>query len=188
IKNFQIFAQVHQGGRACKAICGQNMILLLFLEKKSQSSDVCKVLQVIRNIIPILGNGSTAKLLSAVSPLYISAELDMRLRIYDLLDDLVEYDASVLSVAKLLRKLNTTSTLGWRDHDVILDAYKIINTDFFRNCQVEHALLILSHCVLDMSSEETTFVCSAQRSLLSYVDFSALMLLQEGSSEQELSV
>ncbi|KAK2393598.1 ARM repeat superfamily protein [Trifolium repens] len=163
-------------------------ILLLFLEKKLQSCDVCKVLQVIRNIIPILGNGSTAKLLSAVSPLYISAELDMRLKICDLLDDLVEYDASVLSVAKLLRQLNTTSTLDGHDHGVILEPYKIINTDFFRNCQMEHALLILSHCVLDMSSEKTTFVCSAQSSLLSFVDFSALMLLQEGSSEQELSV
>jgi len=90
--------------------------------------------------------------------------------------------------AKLLRQLNTTSTLGWLDHDVILNAYSIINTDFFRNVQVEHALLILSHCVLDMSSEETTFVSSAQSSLLSFVDFSALILLQEGSGEQELSV
>ncbi|RHN69146.1 hypothetical protein MtrunA17_Chr3g0121561 [Medicago truncatula] len=164
-------------------------ILLLFLEKKTQSSDVCiEVLQVIQNIIPILGNGSTAKILSAVSPLYISAELDMRLRICDLLDVLVASDASVLTVANLLRQLNTTSTLGWLDHDVILNAYRIINTDFFRNVQVEHALLILSHCVLDMSSEETTFVSSAQSSLLSFVDFSALILLQEGSNEQELSV
>ncbi|XP_045811204.1 small subunit processome component 20 homolog isoform X1 [Trifolium pratense] len=164
-------------------------ILLLFLEKKTQDSDVCiEVLQVIQNIIPILGNGSTAKILSAVSPLYISAELDMRLRICDLLDVLVASDASVLSVAELLRKLNTTSTLGWLDHGVILNAYSIINIDFFRNVQVEHALLVLSHCVLDMSSEETTFVCSAQNSLLSFVDFSALILSQQGSSEQELSI
>ncbi|GAU23586.1 hypothetical protein TSUD_385740 [Trifolium subterraneum] len=33
-----------------------------------------------------------------------------------------------------------------------------------------------------------TFLCSAQRSLLSFVDLSALVLLQEGSSEQESSV
>lgn len=64
--------------------------------------DVCiEVLQVIQNIIPILGNGSTAKILSAVSPLYISAELDMRLRICDLLDVLVASDASVLTVVIL---------------------------------------------------------------------------------------
>ncbi|XP_004492742.1 uncharacterized protein [Cicer arietinum] len=164
-------------------------ILLLFLEKKTQSSDVyIEVLQVIQNIIPILGNGSTAKILGAISPLYISAELDGRLRICDLLDVLVVSDASVLPVAKLLRQLNTTSTLGWLDHDAILNAYKVINADFFRNVQVEHALLILSHCVHDMSSEETTFVCSAQSSLLSFVDFSALILCQEGNSEQELSV
>ncbi|CAI8597993.1 unnamed protein product [Vicia faba] len=164
-------------------------ILLPFLEMKRQSSDVCiEVLQVIQNIIPILGNGSTTKILSAVSPLYISAELDMRLRICDLLDVLVASDASVLLVAKLLRQLNATSSLGWLDHDVISDAYKNINTDFFRNVEMEHASLILSHCVLDMSSEETTFVCNAQSSLLSFVGFSALILLQEVSSEQELSV
>jgi U3 small nucleolar RNA-associated protein 20 len=89
--------------------------------------------------------------------------------------------------AELLRQLNTTSTLGWLDYDVILNAYSIINIDFFRNVQVEHALLVLSHCVLDMSSVETTFVCSAQSSLLSFVEFSALILSQEGISEQELS-
>ncbi|CAK8567091.1 unnamed protein product [Lathyrus sativus] len=164
-------------------------VLLPFLEMKTQSSDVCiEVLQVIQNIIPILGNGSTTKILSAVSPLYISSELDMRLRICDLLDVLVASDASVLLVAKLLRQLNATSSLGWLDHDVILDAYKNINTDFFRNVEVEHASLILSHCVLDMSSEETTFVYNAQSSLLSFVDFSALILLQVVSSEQELTV
>ncbi|KAJ1404603.1 Down-regulated-in-metastasis protein [Sesbania bispinosa] len=164
-------------------------ILLLFMEKETQSSGVCvEAFLVIQNIIPILGHGSTTKILSAVSPLYISAELDMRLRICDLLDALAASDASVLSVAKLLRQLNTTSTLGWLDHDSILNAYRIINTDFFRNVQVEHALLILSHCVHDMSSEETTFVCCAQSSLLSFVDFSALILCQEGSSEQELSL
>lgn len=64
----------------------------------------------------------------------------------------------------------------------------MINIDFFRNVQVEHALLILSHCVLDMSSEETTFIYSAHSSLLSFVDFSALILCQEGSSDQELPV
>ncbi|RDY00034.1 Small subunit processome component 20-like protein, partial [Mucuna pruriens] len=164
-------------------------ILLLFMEKKTQNSDVwVEALQIIQNIIPLLGHGSATKILSAVSPLYISAELDMRLRICDLLDAIVASDATVLSVAKLLRQLNATSTLGWLDHDAILNAYGIINTDFFRNIQVEHALLILSHCVHDMSSEETTFMCSALSSLLSFVDFSALILCQEGDSEEQLSV
>ncbi|CAJ1855344.1 unnamed protein product [Sphenostylis stenocarpa] len=164
-------------------------ILLLFMEKKTQNSDVwVEALEVIQNILPTLGYGSTNKILSAVSSLYISAELDMRLRICDLLDALVASDASILSVAKVLRQLNTTSTLGWLDHDAILDAYKIINIDFFRNVQVEQALLILSHCVHDMSSEETTFMCSALSSLLSFVDFSALILHQEGNSDEHMSV
>ncbi|XP_027937625.1 small subunit processome component 20 homolog isoform X2 [Vigna unguiculata] len=164
-------------------------ILLLFMEKKTQNSDVwVEVLQVIQNILPTLGHESTTKILSAVSPLYISAELDMRLRICDLLDALVASNTSILPVAKLLRQLNTTSTLGWLDHDAILDAYRIINIDFFGSVQVEQALLILSHCVHDMSSEETTFMCSAHSSLLSFVDFSALILHQEENSEEHISV
>ncbi|CAL0335754.1 unnamed protein product [Lupinus luteus] len=164
-------------------------ILLLFFDKKTPNSDVCiEALQVIQNIIPILGHGSTTKILSAVSPLYISSESDMRLRICYLLDALVESDASVLRVAKLLRQLNATTSLGWVDHDTILNAYSSINTDFFRTVQVEHALLLLSHCVRDMSSEETTFMRSAYSSLLSFVEFSSVILRQDGNSEQELSI
>ncbi|XP_057754877.1 uncharacterized protein LOC130974144 isoform X1 [Arachis stenosperma] len=160
-------------------------ILLLFIGKKTASSDLClEVLQIIQNIAPILGDGSTAKILSALSPLYILAELDMRLRICDVLDALAASDASVLSVAKILRQLNTTSTLGWLDHDAILDAYRIIDNDFFASVQVEHALLVLSHCVHDMSSEETTFMYSAYSSLLSFVEFFGLILCKEGNSEQ----
>ena len=69
--------------------------------------DVCvEALQIIQNIAPTLGDGSTSKILSAVSPLYISAELDMRLRICDVLDALVASDASVLSVVILLFSLS----------------------------------------------------------------------------------
>lgn len=61
--------------------------------------EVCiEVLQVIQNFIPILGNGRTTEILSAISPLYILAELDMRLRVCNLLDALVASDASLLSV------------------------------------------------------------------------------------------
>ncbi|MED6178986.1 hypothetical protein PIB30_112672, partial [Stylosanthes scabra] len=105
----------------------------------------------------------------------------MRLRICDFLDALAASDASVLSVAKILRQLNTTSTLGWPDHDAILDAYRIINNDFFATVQVEHALLVLSHCVHDVSSEETTFMYSAYSSLLSFVEFFSLILCEEGN-------
>ncbi|KAI4344960.1 hypothetical protein L6164_012132 [Bauhinia variegata] len=164
-------------------------ILLLFVEKKSQISDVCfEVLQVIQNFIPMIGNGSTTKILSAVSPLVISAELDMRLRICDLLDVLAAFDTSVLTLAKLLRQLNATSTMGWLDHDSILNAYESINTDFFKSVQVNHALLVLSHSVHDMSSEELTFGRSAYGSLLSFIDFSALIIHQEGNCDEELAM
>lgn len=61
--------------------------------------DACaEVLEVIQNFIPILGNGCTTKILNAISPLYILAELDMRLRVCDLLDALAASDTSILLV------------------------------------------------------------------------------------------
>lgn len=90
--------------------------------------------------------------------------------------------------AKLLRQLNATSSMGWLNHDAILEAYESINIDFFRVVKADLALLVLSHCVHDMSSKELTFVVSACGSLLSFVDFSALILNKEGNSEGELSV
>ncbi|XP_028759690.1 small subunit processome component 20 homolog isoform X2 [Neltuma alba] len=164
-------------------------ILLLFIEKKSLTPDACaEVLEVIQNFIPILGNSCTTKILNAISPLYILAELDMRLRVCDLLDALATSDTSVLLVAKLLRQLNATSSMGWLNHDAILEAYESINTDFFGKVEADHALLVLSHCVHDMSSKELTFVVSACGSLLSFVDFSALIFNKEGNSDGELSV
>lgn len=61
--------------------------------------DACaEVLEVIQNFIPILENGCTTKILNSISPLYILAELDMRLRVCDLLDALAASDTSILLV------------------------------------------------------------------------------------------
>ena len=57
-----------------------------------------EALQVIRDIIPVSGSETSPKILNAVSPLLISAGLDMRLAICDLLGVLAKTDPSVLSV------------------------------------------------------------------------------------------
>ena len=62
-------------------------------------TDACvEALQVIRDIIPVSGSETSPKILNAVSPLLISAGLDMRLAICDLLGVLAKTDPSVLSV------------------------------------------------------------------------------------------
>ncbi|KAJ7955379.1 Small subunit processome component 20-like protein [Quillaja saponaria] len=163
-------------------------IVLLFLEKGSQSSDVCiEAIQVIRDIIPVLGSGITTKILKSVSSLLISAELDMRLCICDLLDALAENDASVFLVAKLVRELNaiSASEMGELDYDAVINCYGRINAELFSEVQVDHAVLILSHCVHHMSSEELILRESAHRSLLSFVDFSALLLCGEGNNQEK---
>ncbi|KAK9281533.1 hypothetical protein L1049_004436 [Liquidambar formosana] len=165
-------------------------ILLPFLTKRAQNSDVCgKAVQVIRDIIPVLGSETTATILNSVSPLLISAEQDMRLSICDLLDGLAETDPSVLLVAKLIRELNATSVMemGDLDYDTIINAYEKIGIEFFYSVREDHALVILSHFVYHMSSEEIILRHSAYRSLLLFVEFSALILCQEEKNQQEIS-
>lgn len=91
--------------------------------------------------------------------------------------------------AKLVRDLNATSAaeLGSLDYDTIINAYEKICVNFFYAIHEDHALVILSHCVYDMSSEELILRHSAYRSLLSFVEFSALILGQEGKGQQEMT-
>ncbi|XP_059666315.1 uncharacterized protein LOC132312087 [Cornus florida] len=162
-------------------------ILLPFLAKRAQNSEAqAEVLQVIRNIVPVLGNENTAKIVNAVSPLLISAGLDVRVSICDLLDTLGENDTSLLPVAKIVRELNSTSVIemGELDYDTIVSAYGKINKDFFYTVQEKQALLILSHSVHDMSSDELILRHSAYRLLLTFVEFSAGILDLEVKSDE----
>ncbi|KAA8534172.1 hypothetical protein F0562_031635 [Nyssa sinensis] len=162
-------------------------ILLPLLAKRAKISDAhVEALQVIRHIIPVLQNESTAKILNAVSPLLISAGLDVRISICDLLDALSGNDSSVLPVAKLVRELNATSAMemGGLDYDTVISAYEKITIGFFYTVRKEHALIILSHSVHDMSSEELILRHSAYRLLLSFVEFSAEVLDREVMSDE----
>ncbi|KAB1216916.1 hypothetical protein CJ030_MR4G016071 [Morella rubra] len=157
-------------------------ILLPFISRRAKNFDLCsEAVQVIRDIVPVLGSDSTKEILVAVSPLLASVELEMRLAICNLLDSLAEADASVLFMAKLVRDLNATSAaeIGSLDYDTIVNAYEKICVDFFYTVHEDHALVILSHCVHDLLSEELILRNSAYRSLLSFVEFSSLILGQE---------
>ena len=69
------------------------MICSPFLGKKAQNSDACvEALQLIRDIIPVSGGETSPKILNVVSPLLISAGLDIHLVICGLLGDLAETD------------------------------------------------------------------------------------------------
>ncbi|WCJ33154.1 ARM repeat superfamily protein [Euphorbia peplus] len=154
-------------------------VLLPLLAKRCEASDVyINYLQIIQDVMPALGNDRTTEILNAICPLLISVELNVRLSICGLLDALDKIDPSVSRVAKLLRELNATSALemGGLDYDAIINAYEQINVDFFLSLIEDHAILILSHCVYDMSSDDLIMRQSAYRSLLSFVEFSTLIL------------
>ncbi|KAL6970989.1 hypothetical protein U1Q18_030668 [Sarracenia purpurea var. burkii] len=147
-----------------------------------------EALHVIQQIIPVLGSEScTTEILNAVSPLLISVGLVVRMSICDLLDALAGTDTSLIPVAKLVRELNSTSAMemGGLDYDTIISAYEKINKDFFYTVGEKHALVILSHAVHDMSSEDLILRQSGYRSLLSFVEFSGEILDRELVSDDQ---
>ncbi|XVF29034.1 hypothetical protein REPUB_Repub15cG0084600 [Reevesia pubescens] len=163
-------------------------ILLPFLSKRVKVSDICiEAIQVIRDIIPVLGSERTAEILNAVAPLLISAKLDIRVFLCDLLEALAGSDSSVLVVARHVRQLNATSAfeLDELDYDTIGKAYEEIGIGFFHAMPVEHALLILSQSVHDMSSDELILRHHAYRLLLTFLDFSTKILGQEDTDHHE---
>ncbi|BFG40983.1 hypothetical protein CerSpe_272570 [Prunus speciosa] len=91
---------------------------------------------------------------------------------------------------KLVQDFNATSNteLGSLDYDNVVNAYEKISVDIFYTIREDHALVILSHCVYDMSSEELILRHSAYKSLRSFVEFAALILGQVVNNHCEMPV
>ncbi|KAG5549083.1 hypothetical protein RHGRI_014451 [Rhododendron griersonianum] len=163
-------------------------IMLVLLTKGVQDCGVCvEALNVIRQMIPVVGSESTTKILNAVSPLLASVSLDVRMSVCDLLDALAGTDSSLVTVAELVRELNSTFAMemGGLDYDSIINAYEKINKDFFYTVREKHALVILSHAVHDLSSEELVLRQSGFKLVLSFVEFSAEILDREMKSDDQ---
>ncbi|WOG89602.1 hypothetical protein DCAR_0208840 [Daucus carota subsp. sativus] len=164
-----------------------DVLLPLLTKKPCNTDELVEILHVIQHIVQVSGSGTSSKIVNSISPLLISAGPDIRLCICDLLETVSHNDPSTLTVANLLRELNATSTseIGGLDYDTIIGAYDKINIEFFFDVPEEHALVILSHFVHDMSSEELILRQSAYRLLLLFVEFCGRILDEEAKSEKE---
>ncbi|KAH6811413.1 hypothetical protein C2S51_025175 [Perilla frutescens var. frutescens] len=162
-------------------------ILLPYLTKKNQNFDTCvHALQIIRQVVTVVGNGKSKKILNSISPLLTSADLAVRNSIIDVLDAVASNDSSLLTMAKILRELNATCAMEMSglDYDKIFSAYEKVNVNFFYTIEGEHALPILAHAVHEMSSEEMILRQSAFRLLLSFIEFSVEILNGSPESDQ----
>ncbi|KAF6153049.1 hypothetical protein GIB67_034771 [Kingdonia uniflora] len=187
-------------------------IVLPSVRVKTTLSDECvDGLHIIEGILPELGSECSKLILTTVAPLLISASLEVRLSICDLLASLgVKDSADALLViaglvvelslgvflylcinlvhtnnlmqGKLVKELNAISVteMGELDYDTRVNAYDSIRPEFFFTVRDDHALVVLSHSIYDMSSEELILRQSACRLFLSFIKFSAFVL---GSNE-----
>eukprot|EP00268_Persea_americana_P031222 TRINITY_DN30328_c0_g1_i1.p1 TRINITY_DN30328_c0_g1~~TRINITY_DN30328_c0_g1_i1.p1 ORF type:complete len:2757 (-),score=438.74 TRINITY_DN30328_c0_g1_i1:344-7405(-) len=163
-------------------------IMLPFLAKRALSSDEClEGLRVIQVILSVVGGDNAGKILNVVHPLLLSSGLEIRLAVCDVIDGLAVNDPSLAILAKLVHDLNamSLSEMGEIDYDTRINAYEAITPELFFSGKEEHALVILSHCIYDMSSDELIFRQSATKSLLSFVKFAASFLECEAIGGQE---
>ena len=81
-------------------------------------------------------------------------------------------------MANLINELNVTSVVetSGLDYDTIVYAYEKISMEFFNNIAENQALVILSRCIYDMSSNELTLRHSAYRSLVSLLNSPSKLL------------
>ncbi|XP_042384346.1 U3 small nucleolar RNA-associated protein 20-like isoform X1 [Zingiber officinale] len=161
-------------------VAGQFVDILLpcFKKKNLNIDDALSGLLVLKGTLSVVGSESYEKILKAILPLLVSSGLDVRLCICDILHGLKDIDSSIASVAKLLCDLNAVSSslLGELDYDRRISAYEKIKPGLFSELKVEHVMLILSHCVYDMSHVELIFRQSASNALLSFIHFAASVL------------
>lgn len=71
------------------------------------------------------------------------------------------------------------------DYEKIVKAYVEINEDFFNKSSEQHAMIILSQSIYNISSESIMLRGSAQKLLSSFIDFSASILCEEASAHSE---
>ncbi|KNA06859.1 hypothetical protein SOVF_177220 isoform A [Spinacia oleracea] len=163
-------------------------ILLLLASDGIKNADVCmEALQILRDIVSALPSETNTRILKAISPILISAQRDVRLSVCDLFVALAENDSSMCSMVKLICELNATSEkeMGELDFDIIINAYDRITADYFFGVSEDQALVILSHCIYDIKSDEIVLRQCAYKSLLSFVEFSALRI-GDGLEKQEI--
>ncbi|KAG9451956.1 hypothetical protein H6P81_004860 [Aristolochia fimbriata] len=162
--------------------------IFLLLSNQFIAEECIEGLHVIQGILPVVGLEAVGKILAALAPLLVFAELDVRLCVCDVLDGLAVKKPSLDFLAKLLRSLNAVSTeeIGEFDYDARVNAYEKITPELFFMLEEDSALVILSHCIYDMSSEELILRQSASKSLLSFVKFSAVLLGPNEASQQDM--
>ncbi|KAK9122055.1 hypothetical protein Syun_019672 [Stephania yunnanensis] len=164
-------------------------IALQFLGQKTQESDNCReALHAIQGVIPVMGGKTSGKFLNVFAPLLTSAGLDVRLSICNLLDALASKDPSITVLAKLICELNAISSteIDELDYDTRVSAYEKVDPKFFSTFTVDRALIILSHSVYDMSSEDLILRQSASMLFISFVRFCSFILDHQVVGGQEM--
>lgn len=164
-------------------------IMLPYIKTRGLNEEEClEGLSIMNRLIPILDMDTHGKVLAAICPLLIYSGLNVRLSICGILNELSAKDGSISVLAGLLQKLNAVSSGGMDEleFDTRLEAYKEVTPIFFSKSHESSALLILSHCVYDMSSSEFTLRKCASDALLSFIKFSSSIL--EHEDENDLDV
>ncbi|KAG0488452.1 hypothetical protein HPP92_007263 [Vanilla planifolia] len=160
-------------------------ILLTFFKRKMLDLDVClEALNILKGILQHLtseGYKISGKILKAIHPILAVAGSDIRLCLCDIINCLAGCDPSLAYLDGLLQKLNAMSSvdIGELDYDTRVIAYETISPELFSSHVADHALVILSQCIYDMSSDELILRQCASKSLLAFIHFASSLLKKD---------
>ncbi|KAG0488446.1 hypothetical protein HPP92_007018 [Vanilla planifolia] len=160
-------------------------ILLTFFKRKMLDLDVClEALNILKGILQHLtseGYKISGKILKAIHPILAFAGSDIRLCICDIINCLAGCDPSLAYLDGLLQKLNAMSSvdIGELDYDTRVIAYETISPALFSSHVADHALVILSQCIYDISSDELILRQCASKSLLAFIHFASSLLKKD---------
>ncbi|MQL78120.1 hypothetical protein Taro_010527 [Colocasia esculenta] len=163
-------------------------IMLPFFKKKDMNSDEClEGLHVIKGMLSLFDDEASREVLNVMSILLISARLDVRLLVCDILEGLSKIHRSLTFVAKLLRDLNAISAteLDEIDYDTRISAYEVLGVEIFTSLGEDCTSVILSQCIYDLSSD-LVLRQTASRALASFIQFAASFLSCEVKSNEEV--
>ncbi|KAH9571647.1 hypothetical protein CY35_02G105300 [Sphagnum magellanicum] len=155
-------------------------VLLPFLKvKKRMDHEACtEVLHIIRGLAPALDAEVVQTCLPVLAPLLASVSVQsVRSAVCQTLQEFVQCDSSLSTVANLVTDLNAMSrmTLEEFDYECRIQAYEHIDNSLFSGLTRPLALLVLSHAVHDMGSTDMSLRHSASSCLQLFVRFASAL-------------
>ncbi|KAJ7564585.1 hypothetical protein O6H91_02G024400 [Diphasiastrum complanatum] len=167
---------INDQSQACPLV--NALLPFLRTRKFAEQDSYLEILDIIKTFAQKLDAELIEKCLHLLGPLLTSLTFPrVRLAICTLIQEFARVQPSIKLVADILADMNAMSrtTVGEYDYDARLNAYARVTASFLAQLRRTECLLLLSHFVHDMASEDMSLRHSASNCLQLFVRFAATL-------------